>query len=197
MSAAVANAADRDLVLKARDGDRAAVGALIERYQRRAVSLAYRLLSNLEDAQEVAQKAFVKAYVHLHDLQDVERFGPWLLRIVANLSLNERRSRGARRTISIDLHADDPDDSSRGALQEAVATPEAHEAALVSSELLERVRAALERVPEQWRLPFVMHVQEEMPQKEVAEILGISVENVKFRIFKARAMLREMFADQL
>ena len=196
MSAAVANATDRDLVLKARGGDRGAVGALIERYQRRAVSLAYRLLSNLDDAQEVAQKAFVKAYLHLADLQDVERFGPWLLRIVANLSLNERRSRGGRRTVSLDATVD-TESGSTGPLAEVSANQQSHEAALVSSEMLERVRAALEQVPEQWRLPFIMHVQEEMPQKDVADILGISVENVKFRIFKARAMLREMFADQL
>ncbi|MFH1748499.1 MAG: sigma factor, partial [Planctomycetota bacterium] len=90
---------DEELVQLTCAGQRDAFDPLVERYQRRATAVAYRLLGNLHDALEVCQEAFVRAYRHLHSLEDGRRFGSWLLRIVTNLSLNFRRSRavGGRR----------------------------------------------------------------------------------------------------
>lgn len=196
MGSAVASGSDRDLVERARAGNRAAVGSLVERHQRRAVSLAYRLLNNIEDAQDVAQNAMTKAFSRLGDLEDLDRFESWLLRIVANLSLNERRSRQRRRTISI--HEDDDSEGAGDGIGAALATADDEaDAGLISSERGVRLRAALDCLPENHRMAFILHVQENLPQKEIAEMLGITVENVKFRIFKARAKLRELLADLL
>ena len=87
---------DAELVRRARTGEHRAFNELIERYQRRAVCVAYRLVGNVHDALEVSQDSFVRAYQNLRTLADGDRFGPWLLRIVTNLALNFRRARRPR-----------------------------------------------------------------------------------------------------
>ena len=80
-------------VCQARDGDRDAFGRLVELYQRRAVAVSYRLLGKIDDALEITQDAFLRAYKNIATLEAPGAFGSWLLRIVCNLSLNYRRSR--------------------------------------------------------------------------------------------------------
>ena len=86
-------AQDAEDVVATLDGRLEAFDKLISRYQRRAVSVSYRLLGNIQDAQDVCQKAFVKSFKSLATLKEQELFGPWLMRIVSNLSLNYRRDR--------------------------------------------------------------------------------------------------------
>ena len=81
-------------------GDQDAFDRLVERHQRRAVAVAYRLLGNVHDASDVAQDAFLRAYQSLTKLEDPRRFGPWLMRIVTNLALNFRRSRSRASAMS-------------------------------------------------------------------------------------------------
>src|SRR5262245_560315 len=84
---------DADAVAQTLNGDLRAYDRLIESYQRRAVAVSYRLLGNINDAMDVCQDAFLRAYRSLSTLQEPRRFGPWLMRIVSNLSLNFRRDR--------------------------------------------------------------------------------------------------------
>src|SRR5215207_8209475 len=93
-----ASPTDGQLVLRAADGDRKAFDELIVKYQRQAVAVSYRLLGNTNDALEVTQDAFLKAFTSLSTLQKPEAFGGWLMRIVSNLSLNYRRSRRTRKS---------------------------------------------------------------------------------------------------
>src|SRR3954452_8370640 len=97
-----ASPTDGQLVTRAIDGDRKAFDELIVRYQRQAVAVSYRLLGNTQDALEVAQDAFLKAFTSLATLQKPEAFGGWLMRIVSNLSLNYRRSRKVRSQLPLD-----------------------------------------------------------------------------------------------
>src|SRR5882757_5654633 len=94
--------ADADLVAKTLAGQRKAFDVLIERYQRQAVAVSYRLLGNTNDALEVTQDAFLKAYTSLKTLQKPVAFGGWLMRIVSSLSLNYRRSRKTRAQLPLD-----------------------------------------------------------------------------------------------
>src|SRR5688500_16697775 len=87
---------DGELVGRVLEGNRKAFDDLIVRYQRQAVAVSYRLLGNTQDALEVTQDAFLKAFSSLATLQKPEAFGGWLMRIVSNLSLNYRRSRRTR-----------------------------------------------------------------------------------------------------
>jgi RNA polymerase sigma-70 factor (ECF subfamily) len=189
------SAEDARLVRAALEGDLTAFDTLVSRYQRRAVGLAYRLLSHREDAMEVVQDALLKAYDKLDSLSRPERFGPWLLRIVSNLALNRRRYRALRVTSSLDapVHGDED----RGEF----ATPDTHGAtpAQIASagELQDQIAEALETLPETQRQALVLFSMHKMPQKEVAKLLDLSVEAVKWHVFTARKKLKERLKDYL
>jgi len=192
---AIAPQDDAALVRQTLSGRRAAFDELIERHQRRAVSVAYRLLNNMHDALEVCQEAFVRAYRNLHTLEDPERFGSWLLRIVTNLSLNFRRSRGPRLSFEDCLL---PEDGTREEqLPDAAHSEDRPGARLMAAELQQRIQAALADLPPLQRTALVLFSIEQMPQKEVAEIMNCSVEAVKWHVFQARKKLKEQLADYL
>src|SRR5262245_29398996 len=96
---------DAEAVARTLAGDLTAYDGLIEKYQRRVVAVSYRLLGNVTDAQDVCQEAFLKAFRSLETLQEPERFGAWLMRIVSNQSLNFRR--GRRPTLALATNDDD------------------------------------------------------------------------------------------
>lgn len=183
---------DAELVRQTCAGQRSAFDQLIERYQRRATAVSYRLLGNIHDALEVCQEAFVRAYRNIATLEDPARFGPWLLRIVTNLSLNFRRARGPR--VSLDdcvLSSDEgPDDR----LPPALSTRAQAGERIAGVELEEQINAGLAALPPQQRAALVLFSVEQVPQKEVAEILGCSVEAVKWHVFQARRKMKEHLA---
>lgn len=190
-------AAEVDLVRRAQRGESSAFAELVRLYQRRAVSVSYRLLGNIEDAGDVSQDAFVRAYRGLAQLEDPSRFGPWLMRIVTNLALNYRRSRKLKSASSLDsvelISAEARNPASGRRL---TASPGDAEGPL-PEELHRAIDAALERLPEKQRLALILFSVEGMPQKEVAEILACSIELVKWNVFQARKKLRELLQEFL
>jgi RNA polymerase sigma-70 factor (ECF subfamily) len=184
---------DARWVREARAGDDSAFDHLVERYHRRAVSVAYRLLGNSEDAGDAAQDAFLRAYRNLGKLEDPTRFGPWLMRIVTNLSLNMRRSKGRAPAMSTDDLVEGMGElrSASGALMgTGDGGPE-------TEELAAAVRQAIDALPEKQRLALTLFSIEGLPQKEVAEIMNCTVQLVKWNVFQARKTLKEALADFL
>lgn len=189
---------DEQLVRRVLAGERTAFDTLVERYQKRATSVSYRLVGNVHDALEVVQDAFVRAYRNVETLEEPGRFGAWLLRIVTNLSLNFRRDRavgGKRLSLS-----DASDEDGTGA-DERLADSEGSEdrpgARLAAGELSEVVQRAMDELPEQQRVALVLFSVEALPQKDVASIMGCSVEAVKWHVFQARRKLKDRLADYL
>jgi RNA polymerase sigma-70 factor (ECF subfamily) len=181
-------------VIAAKAGDRLAFGKLAQQYQRQCVAVALRLLGNAHDAAELVQDALIKAYRSLHQLQQAERFGPWLMRIVTNLALNFRRSRVRRQTISIEQSSSYGEgEDLRSTL--AGGTQNMPEKPLTSAELGEAIHKALEELPEKQRIALVMFAIEKMPQKDVADVLNCSVEAVKWHVFMARKQLKKSLAS--
>lgn len=181
-------------VARALSGEMAGFDALVERHQRKAVSVAYRLLGNLNDAMDVVQDAFLRGYRSLATLENPERFGPWVMRIVSNLSLNYRRGRRKHLSLSAGDEADGTSDSMEPAGDRRESSGDA---ALESAELRSKIDQAVESLPEAQRLALVLFAIEEMPQKEVAEIMQCSVEMVKWNVFQARKALKAKLADYL
>jgi len=189
--------AEAELVRSARTGDTDAFAQLVRLYQRRAVSLAYRIVGNGEDAKDVSQDAFIRAYRNLGQLQDPSRFGSWLLRVVSNLSLNFRRSRKLRLAVSLDEGAAGSlDDRNPVSGRPAVASLE-DEGGPLTDELRRAIDEAMEELPDKQRLALILFSVEGMPQKQVAEVLECSVELVKWNVFQARQKLKELLADYL
>ncbi|HEY4328457.1 MAG TPA: sigma-70 family RNA polymerase sigma factor [Phycisphaerae bacterium] len=184
-------------VLAAKQGDRAAFGKLAQQYQRQCAAVALRLLGNTHDAAELVQDALVKAFKNLEQLQQAERFGPWLMRIVTNLALNFRRSRGRRQAISLEQPASDSDEGQDLRATVAAGILDAPEKPLTSAELGDAIQEAIDELPEKQKLALVMFAIEKMPQKDVAEVLNCSVEAVKWHVFMARKQLKKSLANYM
>jgi RNA polymerase sigma-70 factor, ECF subfamily len=191
-----ASPTDGQLVTRTIDGDRKAFDELIVRYQRQAVAVSYRLLGNTQDALEVTQDAFLKAFTSLATLQKPEAFGGWLMRIVSNLSLNYRRGRKNKQQLPLDdlLGPSEPStaDTSGSDWMAQSGDPVRR---LESQELGRKLQEALNQLPEKQRLAIVMFTIEQMPQKQVAETLDCSVEAVKWHVFQGRKKLKEILKD--
>jgi RNA polymerase sigma-70 factor (ECF subfamily) len=191
---------DGQLVQQVLGGDRACFDELTRRYQRQAIAVSYRLLGNSQDAQEVAQDAFLKAFTSLASLEKPEAFGGWLMRIVSNLSLNFRRGRKVRQQLPLDdaLGPTSGDASeSAGARSEWMSRPDDPVHSLESRELGVKLQEALNQLPEKQRLAIIMFTIQEMPQKQVAEALECSVEAVKWHVFQGRKKLKEILKEHL
>lgn len=183
---------DEQFVLRTRGGDRTAFDNLIERYQQRCVSIAYRMLGNLHDALEVCQEAFIRAFSNLEHLESPERFRPWLLRIVTNLSLNFRRARSVGgMKVSLEDCILNPDSPQEHLLHRNGQADEFPGSRLAASELSDAIREGLTELTEQQRTALVLFSIEQLPQKEVAAIMECSVEAVKWHVFQARKRMKE------
>jgi len=191
--AADAQDADAQCVRSALRGDLAAFDGLVERHQRRATAVAYRLLNNRDDAMEVVQDAFMNAFDKLDTLSRPERFGPWLMRIVSNLALNRRRSRALRSAVSLEQIADSGD--GRGELNRPDNRAESPDAAASAREVRRLIAQGIEELPDMQRQALVLFSIGKMPQKDVAEMLGCSVEAVKWHVFTARKKLKEQLKE--
>jgi len=189
---------DEQLVAKVMAGDRRSFDELIKKYQRQAVAVSYRLLGNSQDALEVTQDAFLKAYSNIKTLQRPGAFGGWLMRIVSNLSLNYRRSRKLRSQLPLDdcLGPSDAAATDSGG-SEWMAKDDDPVHRLESQEMGVKLKEALNQLPEKQRLAIIMFTIEQMPQKQVAESLECSVEAVKWHVFQGRKKLKEIMKDYL
>ena len=186
---------DAEMVRRTLAGDTTGFDELIHRYQRRAVSVAYRLLGNTHDAMEVCQEAYLRAYRALESLEDPERFGPWLMRTVSNLSLNFRRARKPSSPIPVDDCLLPGGEDGMGSDWTASAGMPPDET--LASELGQAISSAVNELPEKQRLALILFAIEGMPQKDVAEVLECSVEAVKWHVFQARKTLKGKLADYI
>jgi RNA polymerase sigma-70 factor (ECF subfamily) len=177
---------DNTLIRRTREGDIDAFGVLALRYRRRATGLAYRFVGNVEDARDVSQDAFAKAYASLDSYRDGTRFDRWLLRIVANGArdmLRARSRRGVREPVD-----------SIAALPADSLTPDR---AAELGDLNSRLAAELSLLPYRQRMAFVLHEQEDMPHAEIASLLDEKVGTVRWLLFRAREQLRDRLSDLL
>ena len=156
---AASGRSDGVLVERVLAGKREAFDDLIRRYQRQAVAVSYRLLGNTNDALEVVQDSFLKAFSNLATLQKPEAFGGWLMRIVSNLSLNYRRSRKTRRAqLPLDdlLGATEAGQSDSAGGSDWMAQSGDPVRRLESEEMGRRLHKALQELPEKQRMAIVL-----------------------------------------
>ncbi len=186
---------DARLVGLVLDGEGDAFNALVRKHQRQAVAVAYRVLGNSDDAADIAQDALLRAYRNLGQLSDPYRFRAWMLRIVTNLSLNRRRAKKVSAAGELD-ETRDSTDQIRAPDGSVYARPTARERTQ-ADELGEAVRAAIATLPDKQRLSLVLSSIENVPQKEIAEILNCTVELVKWNVFQARKALKELLTDYM
>jgi RNA polymerase sigma-70 factor (ECF subfamily) len=149
------------------------------------MKVAIRILGDAHEAAEAVQDAFVKAYVNVDKLREPERFEVWLLRIVANAAISQRRAAG-RRAQRIKV-ADRGEDEKSGPLVDEV----------VAGELKEAVKRAMRRLSKKEAKAISLFGLGNLSQREVAEIMGCSVAAVRWHVFKARQKLKVLLKEYL
>jgi len=183
------NEDDREAVQRVQAGDAEAFEPLVEKYKRKVFRLAYQVLRDQEEALDVAQEAFVKAYLSLRDFRGESRFSTWVCRIALNRCKDVLRKR--RRAPWLRLRYEEGPDVAEVADDQE--TP-AH-----SVERCEREAAlqrALARLPVKYREVIVLRHIEGMELHEIGRALGIAVGAVKVRAFRAREMLRSLLQSE-
>jgi RNA polymerase sigma-70 factor (ECF subfamily) len=176
------------LVAQAREGDTDAFGALVRRYEGKIFRLAQHVTQNREDAEDVLQETFMKAYEHLDQFKGDSKFYTWIVRIAVNQALMKLRRRKTDKSVSLDETIDTGEDT---VVREIAAWGENPEQQLSREELGGILDSAIESLEPLYRSVFVLRDIEEMSTEETAEALGLSVPAVKSRLLRARLQLRE------
>jgi RNA polymerase sigma-70 factor (ECF subfamily) len=170
---------DAEAVARSLGGDLDAYGVLVARYTLRAHRAAF-LLGAGEEADDVVQEAFVKAFRHLSRFRAGEPFGPWLLRIVANETRNLTRSRRRRAALALRLSSVESEGTAAGGLVDEV----------LATERRTRLMAAVNALPERERQVLACRYFLELSEAETAQVLGWPLGSVKSRTWRALNRLR-------
>jgi len=182
---------DLALVHASKRGDLAAFEKLVKRYDRKLFRIAQHLTHNREDAEDVVQEAFLKAFLHLDQFRENAKFSTWLTRIAMNQSLMMLRKRRPTREVSIDNDFQSDDVNLPIDVEDWTPNPEQLYRA---TQLREILRATLQKLGPGLRVVFVLRDIEGFSLQETAEALGLSVIAVKARSFRARLQLREQLS---
>src|ERR1700729_1989707 len=181
------------LVAQAREGDTVAFGELVRRYEGKIFRLAQHITQNREDAEDILQETFLKAYEHLDQFQGNSKFYTWVVRIAVNQSLMKLRRRKTDRSVSLDETIDTGEDT---IVREIAAWGEDPEERFSREELGEILDCAVKGLETPYRSVFVLRDIEELSTEETANALGLSIPAVKSRLLRARLQLREKLPPQ-
>jgi RNA polymerase sigma-70 factor (ECF subfamily) len=176
------------LVERARAGDAAAFTELVNRYERKIFRLAKNITQNDDDAEDVLQETFLKAYSHLNNFEGHSKFYTWLVRIAVNEALMKLRKRKTDRTVPLDEPQDTGEDT---VVREIAVWEDDPEKRFGREEIRTILDSAIQSLKPAFRTVFVLRDIEELSTEETAESLGISVPAVKSRLLRARLQLRE------
>src|SRR5947208_4165297 len=176
------------LVQAAKEGDDKAFEELVRRYDRNVFRIAQHITQNREDAEDVVQDAFLKAYNNLAQFQGQSKFYTWLVRIAVNEALMKLRRRRPERTISLDEEVKTEDDSVPREVADWSPNPEQQ---YTQAELRDILDRTIHGLPATFRTVFVLRDVEGLSTEETAEALDLSVPAVTSRLLRARLKLRE------
>jgi RNA polymerase sigma-70 factor (ECF subfamily) len=188
---------DARLVECARRGDRDAFSELVGLYHAKLLSVALGLTGRTHVAEDIVQQAWVKAYVNLGRLRQAGAFYGWLVRIVLNLVKNRFRSERLRPSAQSDLDDSGLLDLGDVAAQSGATRGLGPDDRVELDDLQEALDAAILQLPMAYRAPLVMFSVDGMAHAEIAEVLQIPEQTVRWRVHQARRMLREVLGEHL
>lgn len=185
--------ADREMLLAVQRGEALAYRGLVEKYQARVYSMVYGMLRNREDARDITQEAFVKAYRNLDSFRLESSFYTWIYRIAMNLAIDFTRKRKRREANGFDENIATRD--ADGDIAEAH-----HEdgpgRALERKRLLQKIMDAMQQLPEDQREVILLRELEGLQYKEISELMEIPEGTVMSRLFYARKKLQKILAGE-
>lgn len=183
----LADANDAELVVAALAGNTQAFDVLITRYRRAMLAIAQQIVRNPTDAEDVVQDAFLRAFEALPQLSDLNRFGAWLHSITRNRALRYYKSAGRYQ----------PQEDMEPYLNRGGDTSAEDPAHIVERELTQQaIREAIQELPDDFRSVIELYYWAEMPQKRMAEFLSVPLTTVKWRLHKAKELLKTILERQ-
>jgi RNA polymerase sigma-70 factor (ECF subfamily) len=193
-SSEVPEVPEKVLVESARRGDMGAYDALIRRYQERIYATVYHMTSNHEDANDLTQEAFIKAFQALKSFKGGSSFYTWIYRIAVNKTINflkQRKNHASMSLNDLDFNAEhDPD-------LVALISDNTPRRNLGLSELAEKLNGAMQKLSEHHRLVVTLHDVQGLSHEEIAQIMDCNVGTVRSRLFYARQQLQAYLSDYL
>jgi RNA polymerase sigma-70 factor (ECF subfamily) len=185
---------EMELVKRARRGDLPAYDELVRRYQERIYATVYHMTANHEDANDLAQEAFIKAYHALKSFKGGSSFYTWIYRIAVNKTINflkQRRNKAQLSLDDLDLNAEhDPD-------LVALISEKNPRREISLAELQEKLNAAMQKLSEPHRLVVTLHDVQGLSHEEIAKIMDCNIGTVRSRLFYARQQLQAYLSDYL
>ena len=173
---------ERRAIAAIREGNHGAYDYLVSKYMKRVVSIAWGIVRNAHDAEDLAQEAFVRAYEHMPRFRTGEPFGPWIYRIVTNLALDVTKHRTRFRHEELTM-------------TEAAERRDSADLPARTNELASRIDAAIESLPQMQRVVARLHLVEQFDHAEIAHMMNLSEGTVRSHLSLARKKLREQLSD--
>jgi RNA polymerase sigma-70 factor, ECF subfamily len=186
---------DTALMLRVREGDRAAFEELVEKYKQAVTNLVARTLGDYTEAEDVAQHAFVQVYKSAHRYEVTAKFTTWLFTIARNLALNEIRRRSRHPADSLDQTFDNDDEHPIRQVTDTQTSCPTDQ--LLREELEAKVEEAIASLPEKQRTALLMCRHEEFSYEEIARVIGCSISATKSLIHRGRETLKERLKPYL
>jgi len=182
----VAEIPDADCVRRALAGEERAFAQLLERYRSRVYGLALRMVQRPEDAADIAQEAFVRAFQALDSFDPSKSFGAWIARIAANLCIDHYRRRRLR-LVSLDAPIDAESSERSRELPDPAMLPDE---VVSRAESASRMDGLIQGLPPRYRVVILLRYKEDLAYEEIAEILRLPLGTVKARLHRAHHILK-------
>jgi RNA polymerase sigma-70 factor (ECF subfamily) len=182
---------DEQLMLRVQEGHTASFDLLVERYKDRLFNYLLRMVGNRDEAEEIAQEAFVKAYIHAGKYRTIAKFSTWLYTIATNLVRNRMRSRSRAPKI-YSLWSNRQSDGEEEKTIDIVDPGRSPEEKINDAQLSEIISEAIQKIPEKYRTSFVLREINQLSYEEIAAVTGLKLGTVRSRINRARNSFRQI-----
>ncbi len=186
---------DAALMLRVKRGDMKAFEELAEKYKQPIVNMMYRMLRDLDEAEDLAQNVFIRVYQSAKRYEVSAKFSTWIFTIARRLCLNEIRRRGRHPAESLESSQSDHEEQAPRQYEDVKTS--SPPAAFLHGELAQKIEEALGQLPDKQRLAIVLCRQEELSYEEIARVLGCSLPATKSLIHRGRETLKEKLKPYL
>lgn len=182
-----------ELIKKAIEGDEASYKELLENYRGAIFNLLYKMVRSREETEDLVQEAFIKAFRALPSFNEEYAFSTWLYKIAINNCIDHMRKKRLK-TYSMNKPLQSKDGEVEREFPDTSMSPDKN---LLADERSKMIEAAIDGLPENYKIAIVLRHSEERSYEEIAQILNIPLGTVKARIFRAREMLKKMLKNKL
>lgn len=178
---------DEELMFRLARGNSYALEVLVKRYKLKIINFVYRMVGDLDQAEDIAQEVFIRVYQHRERYQPIAKFSTWLYTIASNLAKSELRRRSIFNPISL----------TRLKGERLSSIKRSPDKALLEKELGQKIQEGIEKLKPNYRAPLILRDVEGLSYEEISEIVGCPLGTVKSRINRARLKLREILDDYI